>query len=100
MSDPSKFWNDVWARIWALRILDRRGLSPLYPWVYETVGKDSFVAIEKAERVLGYAPRFSTRRALLSQPPLGESGFATKTTFGEVSQGLGFVVVMSVWWVS
>jgi nucleoside-diphosphate-sugar epimerase len=51
--------------IWALRILDRLGLSPLYPWVYETVGKDSFVSIEKAERVLGFEPAYSTREALV-----------------------------------
>jgi nucleoside-diphosphate-sugar epimerase len=51
--------------IWALRLLDRVGLSPLYPWVYETVGKDSFVSIEKAERVLGFDPRHSTSEALV-----------------------------------
>lgn len=48
-----------------LRALERLGLSPLYQWVYETVGKDSFVAVDKAERVLGYAPRHSNRDALL-----------------------------------
>jgi nucleoside-diphosphate-sugar epimerase len=51
--------------VWALRVLDRLGLSPLYPWVYETVGKDSFVSIEKAERVLGFKPRYSTAEALV-----------------------------------
>lgn len=51
--------------IWGLRILDRLGLSPLYPWIYETVGKDSFVSIEKAERVLGFAPRYSNQQALV-----------------------------------
>src|SRR5690606_26155205 len=33
---------------WTLRVLDRLGLSPLYPWVYETATKDSFVSIDKA----------------------------------------------------
>jgi nucleoside-diphosphate-sugar epimerase len=51
--------------IWALRFLERLNLSPLYRWVYETAGKDSFVSIEKAERVLGYRPKYSTREALL-----------------------------------
>jgi len=51
--------------IWALRILDRLGLSPLYKWVYETVSKDSYVSIEKAERQLGFTPRYSNREALL-----------------------------------
>jgi nucleoside-diphosphate-sugar epimerase len=53
------------AAIWMLRILNRLNISPLYPWVYETASKDSFVSIEKAERVLGYAPKFSNKDALL-----------------------------------
>jgi len=51
--------------IWTLRILERLRLSPLYKWVYETAGKDSFVSIEKADRVLGFRPRYSNREALL-----------------------------------
>ncbi|MCK4303925.1 MAG: NAD-dependent epimerase/dehydratase family protein [Candidatus Eisenbacteria sp.] len=51
--------------IFILRALERLHLSPLYKWIYETVSKDSFVSIEKAERVLGHAPRFSNRDALL-----------------------------------
>ncbi len=51
--------------IWTLRVLERFKLSPLYKWVYETAGKDSFVAIDKAERQLGYAPRFSNKQALV-----------------------------------
>ena len=51
--------------IWTLRFLELLKLSPLYKWVYETASKDSFVSIEKAERVLGYAPRFSNRDALV-----------------------------------
>jgi hypothetical protein len=49
----------------ALRGLEKLGLSPLYQWIYQTVDKESFVSIEKAERVLGYAPRFSNEQALL-----------------------------------
>lgn len=48
-----------------LRVLERLNLSPLYGWVYETVAKDSYVSIEKAERVLGFSPRFSNKDALL-----------------------------------
>lgn len=50
--------------IWILRLLDRLGLSPLYPWVYETAIKDSFVSIDKAEQKLGFSPRFSNQQAL------------------------------------
>jgi nucleoside-diphosphate-sugar epimerase len=51
--------------IWALRLLEWLRLSPLYRWVYETAGEDSFVAIDRAERVLGWRPRHSNRDALL-----------------------------------
>ncbi len=51
--------------VWALRGLEAVGLSPLYKWVYETVSKDSFVSIEKAERVLGFKPKYSNQQALI-----------------------------------
>jgi nucleoside-diphosphate-sugar epimerase len=51
--------------ILGLRLLDRLGVSPLYKWVYETASKDSFVSIEKAERQLGYDPKYSNKDALL-----------------------------------
>jgi len=51
--------------ILALRVLEWLRLSPLYQWVYETASKDSFVSIEKAERVLGFAPKYSNRDALV-----------------------------------
>jgi nucleoside-diphosphate-sugar epimerase len=51
--------------LWALRILDRLHLSPLYPWVYETAVKDSFVSIEKAEEKLGWKPKYSNKDALI-----------------------------------
>jgi dTDP-D-glucose 4,6-dehydratase len=37
----------------------------LYPWVYETAAKDSFVSIEKAEKKLGFKPKYSNKKALL-----------------------------------
>lgn len=51
--------------IWTLRLLELLHLSPLYKWVYETASKDSFVSIEKAERQLGYAPKYSNKDALI-----------------------------------
>jgi nucleoside-diphosphate-sugar epimerase len=51
--------------VWALRILERLGISPLYKWVYETAAKDSFVSIEKARRQLGWEPVYSNTDALL-----------------------------------
>lgn len=51
--------------IWALRFLEMLHLSPLYKWVYETACEDSFVSIEKAERVLGYRTAYSNKDALV-----------------------------------
>ncbi len=51
--------------IMALRVLEALHLSPLYKWVYETASKDSFVSIEKAEKVLGYQPKYSNKDALI-----------------------------------
>ncbi len=51
--------------VWALRALERLGVSPLYTWVYETAAKDSFVSIEKARAKLGWEPRHSNTDALL-----------------------------------
>lgn len=48
-----------------LRVMEFFRLSPLYKWVYETAGKDSFVSIEKAENVLGYKPKYSNKQALI-----------------------------------
>ena len=51
--------------ILVLRILEFFKLSPLYKWVYETACEDSFVGIDKAEKTLGYAPKFSNKDALI-----------------------------------
>jgi nucleoside-diphosphate-sugar epimerase len=55
----------AWPMIMTLRVLEFFHLSPLYKWVYETASKDSFVSIEKAEKQLGYKPKFSNKDALL-----------------------------------
>ncbi len=52
--------------IFVLTILEKLGLSPLYPWIYATVGKESFLSIEKAELVLGFRPRYSNKAALIN----------------------------------
>jgi len=49
----------------ALKILEKLNLSPLYPWIYETASKDSFVSIEKAQKKLGFNPQYSNKEALL-----------------------------------
>jgi len=51
--------------IWTLRLLELLHLSPLYKWVYETACEDSFVSIEKAQRRLGYDPKYSNKQALV-----------------------------------
>lgn len=48
-----------------LRMLEAVKLSPLYKWVYETVDKESFVSIEKAQQKLGWEPKYSNVDALL-----------------------------------
>lgn len=51
--------------IWLLRGLEILGLSPLYKWVYETAPEDSYVSIEKAEKILGFKPKYSTKDTLV-----------------------------------
>ena len=47
-----------------LRALELAHLSPLAEWHYTTAHKDSFVSIDKAKQLLGYAPLFSNAEAL------------------------------------
>lgn len=51
--------------IWTLKFLEALKLSPLYKWVYETASKDSFVSIDKAEKILGFSPKYSNKDALI-----------------------------------
>jgi nucleoside-diphosphate-sugar epimerase len=48
-----------------LKVLEKLHLSPLYPWVYETASKESFVSIEKAQKILNFQPKYSNKDALL-----------------------------------
>ncbi len=51
--------------IWTLRLLEKYKLSPLYPWIYETVTEDSFVSIDRARTDLGWTPTWSNKAALV-----------------------------------
>ena len=51
--------------VFILRILEKLHLSPLYPWVYETASTDSYVSIEKAEKILNFHPKYSNKEALV-----------------------------------
>jgi hypothetical protein len=48
-----------------LKILEALKLSPLYPWIYETASKDSFVSIDKAVSILSFSPKSSNQQALI-----------------------------------
>ena len=48
--------------ILVLRALERLGLSPLYQWIYETVGKESFVLIARPRSDWGSSPGTPTGR--------------------------------------
>ena len=39
-----------------LKVLEKLHLSPVYEWAYETAAVDSYVSIDKAERMLGFRP--------------------------------------------
>jgi len=47
-----------------LQIFERLGISPLYEWVYGTADKDSYVSIEKIQK-LGWDPKYSNSEALI-----------------------------------
>jgi len=51
--------------IWTLRALEALNLSPLYKWIYETAGKDSFVSTDRITGRLGFAPEYSNAEALI-----------------------------------
>lgn len=50
--------------IFVLKLLETLKLSPLYQWIYETAGKESFVSIDKAKSI-GFSPKYSNKQALL-----------------------------------
>jgi nucleoside-diphosphate-sugar epimerase len=50
----------------ALRGLELARLSPLAEWHYKTAHRDSYVDVARAERLLGWQPRYSNVEALVS----------------------------------
>ena len=59
MHTPAKFIKII------LRIFELMNLSPLYKWIYGTADTDSFVSIEKAQKTLGWNPKYSNAQALI-----------------------------------
>jgi len=53
-----------WPTVAMLRVLAALGLSPLYPWIYETADHDSEVSVDKLRRRLGWIPEHSNEEAL------------------------------------
>ncbi len=51
--------------ILTLRLLETLHLSPLYRWIYETAGEESYVGTDRIAARLGFAPRFSNVEALV-----------------------------------
>jgi nucleoside-diphosphate-sugar epimerase len=49
----------------ALSVFEAAGLSPMYKWIYGTADQDSFVSIEKAQKILGWNPKYSNADALI-----------------------------------
>jgi nucleoside-diphosphate-sugar epimerase len=60
VSLPIKFTTSV------LKILEFFRFSPVHEWIYETAYRDSFVSIEKAEKQLGFVPKYSNKDALIA----------------------------------
>ena len=51
--------------IWALRLLERLHVSPIYPWIYETAAQESSVSTQRIAEKLDFVPRYSNREALV-----------------------------------
>ena len=63
-SKSSVMKTPAWLIIAILEVFWYLRISPLYKWVYGTAHKDSFVSIEKAEKKLGWKPKFTEAQAL------------------------------------
>ena len=48
-----------------LSLFEALHLSPLYKWIYGTADQDSFVSVEKAQKALGWKPKYSNADALI-----------------------------------
>lgn len=80
----------------ALRGLELARLSPLAEWHYRTAHKDSFVAIDKARRLLGWEPRLSNAQTLIAtydwylanRESLGGAGVTHRVPWNQRALGL------------
>jgi nucleoside-diphosphate-sugar epimerase len=80
----------------ALRALELARLSPLAEWHYKTAHRDSFVAIDRAEEVLGWTPRLSNAEALRrtydwyveNRDSLAEAGVTHRVPWNQQALGL------------
>ncbi len=48
-----------------LRVLEWLHISPIYQWIYDTCGRESYVCVERIETHLGFHARDSNRQALI-----------------------------------
>jgi nucleoside-diphosphate-sugar epimerase len=80
-----------------LRALELARVSPLAEWHYKTADKDSFVDIAKAERELGWTPRFSNADTLIAaydwylanrDRVTGEAGMTHRVPWDQKALGL------------
>jgi nucleoside-diphosphate-sugar epimerase len=79
-----------------LRGLELARLSPLAEWHYRTAHKDSFVAIDKARRLLGWEPRLSNAQTLIAtydwylanRESLGGAGVTHRVPWNQRALGL------------
>lgn len=51
--------------VYALRLLNALGLSPLYPWIYETASHYSVVSTTRLQTLTGFIPKYSNAEALI-----------------------------------
>src|SRR3954447_12412847 len=80
----------------ALRALELARLSPLAEWHYKTAHRDSFVAIDRAEEILGWSPKLSNAEALCRtydwylehRDSLGSAGITHRVRWNQQALGL------------
>src|SRR5204863_453875 len=80
----------------ALRALELARLSPLAEWHYKTAHRDSFVAIDRAEELLGWSPKLSNAEALCRtydwylehRDSLGSAGITHRVPWNQQALGL------------
>jgi nucleoside-diphosphate-sugar epimerase len=80
----------------ALRALELLRVSPLAEWHYRTAHRDSYVDVSKAERLMGFSPRFSNEQALVetydwylaNRRRLGAAGVTHRVPWNQQALGL------------